>query len=250
MRQMITAAASAVALMFALPASAGVTYYQGGFGLDLLIYAEAAGLGGAGSGAGLPAFGFGPGEFPASHGYEFGLGQVTGPEDELLAEYSGGAKLTMDVLAVDGSAMTAVATGTGLVTSYVPDVSAYFIYDYLMEYLFVVDRDSRLNLAYEDAAFVTLYGSGGVVFDLDLSGQNGLRRENLTAGVYYLQFRGNAGPTVFLENAGSASRTNTTTYNLTIAAVPEPTTWALVIMGFGGVGATLRRRRLVPQLND
>jgi hypothetical protein len=27
------------------------------------------------------------------------------------------------------------------------------------------------------------------------------------------------------------------------AAVPEPATWAMMIMGFGGIGATLRRRR-------
>lgn len=30
------------------------------------------------------------------------------------------------------------------------------------------------------------------------------------------------------------------------AAVPEPTTWALMIMGFGAAGAMLRRRKLVP----
>lgn len=28
-----------------------------------------------------------------------------------------------------------------------------------------------------------------------------------------------------------------------VAAVPEPATWAMMIMGFGGIGATLRRRR-------
>ena len=30
--------------------------------------------------------------------------------------------------------------------------------------------------------------------------------------------------------------------NVTIAAVPEPTTWALFILGFGTIGAALRRR--------
>lgn len=31
--------------------------------------------------------------------------------------------------------------------------------------------------------------------------------------------------------------------NLTVAAVPEPSAWALMIMGFGATGAALRRRR-------
>jgi hypothetical protein len=30
-----------------------------------------------------------------------------------------------------------------------------------------------------------------------------------------------------------------------MAAVPEPTSWALMIVGFGAVGATMRRRRTV-----
>ncbi len=32
-----------------------------------------------------------------------------------------------------------------------------------------------------------------------------------------------------------------------IGVVPEPATWAMMIMGFGAVGAVIRRRRLVPQ---
>jgi hypothetical protein len=34
--------------------------------------------------------------------------------------------------------------------------------------------------------------------------------------------------------------------NFATAGVPEPTSWALMILGFGGVGATLRRRRTAP----
>ena len=31
--------------------------------------------------------------------------------------------------------------------------------------------------------------------------------------------------------------------NVIIAEVPEPATWAMMILGFGGVGAMMRRRR-------
>lgn len=34
------------------------------------------------------------------------------------------------------------------------------------------------------------------------------------------------------------------------AAVPEPATWALMLLGFGGIGAVLRRRRLGPALQS
>jgi len=34
--------------------------------------------------------------------------------------------------------------------------------------------------------------------------------------------------------------------NFAVAAVPEPATWAMMIMGFGAAGAILRRRQLAP----
>ena len=37
-------------------------------------------------------------------------------------------------------------------------------------------------------------------------------------------------------------------YLITIAAVPEPATWALLLVGFGGVGYAIRRRRAVYSL--
>jgi len=33
-------------------------------------------------------------------------------------------------------------------------------------------------------------------------------------------------------------------YSITVSPAPEPATWALMILGFGGVGAAVRRRRL------
>jgi hypothetical protein len=38
-----------------------------------------------------------------------------------------------------------------------------------------------------------------------------------------------------------------TDFGFRIAAVPEPGTWALMILGFGGTGALLRRRRQLGQ---
>lgn len=35
---------------------------------------------------------------------------------------------------------------------------------------------------------------------------------------------------------------------ISLSAVPEPATWALMILGFGAVGAAMRRRRAVPAL--
>lgn len=40
--------------------------------------------------------------------------------------------------------------------------------------------------------------------------------------------------------------TNRARQSFAVAAVPEPATWAVMIMGFGMAGAMLRRRRLIP----
>lgn len=58
-----------------------------------------------------------------------------------------------------------------------------------------------------------------------------------SAGVWTLRIRDDAGA-----DAGALGG-----WNLTFTdggAVPEPTTWALMIMGFGAAGAAMRRRRL------
>ena len=70
--------------------------------------------------------------------------------------------------------------------------------------------------------FFTLTRAG----DLDL----GTIRLNTIPGTYTLTVRGTSG--------GNASFGG----NLSFAAVPEPATWALFILGFGAVGHTMRRR--------
>lgn len=58
---------------------------------------------------------------------------------------------------------------------------------------------------------------------------------NLSAGAHTLTLNGFVG-----ETSGDGAYGG----NLNIAAVPEPGTWALMIMGFGGAGYMIRRRRV------
>jgi hypothetical protein len=46
----------------------------------------------------------------------------------------------------------------------------------------------------------------------------------------------------------SAQGTNVTSFSLSTQALPEPATWALMLLGFGGIGVAMRRRRRAPAL--
>ena len=61
-----------------------------------------------------------------------------------------------------------------------------------------------------------------------------LNNLNLAAGVHTITVHGSV-------LSGPASYTGT--LDVGSAAVPEPASWALMISGFGGMGAMLRRRR-------
>jgi len=49
----------------------------------------------------------------------------------------------------------------------------------------------------------------------------------------------------YVDNVAFTQNGATTTYNFEVSAVPEPTTWAMMLGGFGMVGGALRRRRKV-----
>lgn len=91
-----------------------------------------------------------------------------------------------------------------------------------------------------DILTASLTGPGGTINLAGPSGPDNLSVEqfslqpiNLAAGSY----RFNTTGTRQGNGAGSVGGT------LTIAAVPEPATWALMLMGFGAVGHSMRRRR-------
>ena len=82
----------------------------------------------------------------------------------------------------------------------------------------------------------TLSGLGGspvIASSSQLSGASlSLAVGNLSAGDYRFTFGGNAPA-----NGGVV------TGNVTFQPVPEPATWALMLVGFAGIGMAMRRRR-------
>lgn len=93
------------------------------------------------------------------------------------------------------------------------------------------DFDESNNIDFDT---VTL---NGVKFDLSPTGQfesGHINNQPVTSGTQTLVVTGKSG--------GNGSFGGTISFELA-SAVPEPAAWALMIMGFGGVGAALRRRR-------
>lgn len=110
--------------------------------------------------------------------------------------------------------------------------------------------DNGAGFDYNDDAYVRIYAVGGpfneVVFASDV----------LTVGAYghtsWLHFVSSqlaAGDYIFeagVRNAteGGPDYSSKLLIDNVGASVPEPATWALMLIGFGGLGAALRRRRL------
>ena len=88
-----------------------------------------------------------------------------------------------------------------------------------------------------DILSAILTGPGGTSFSLDKVFDNGFTESFsfgpmlLALGDYQLTLSGN--------NRGVGDLGGT----VTISAVPEPATWAFMLLGFGGMGVAMRRRR-------
>lgn len=91
----------------------------------------------------------------------------------------------------------------------------------------------------EDLLFLEIYGASDVFL-----GRTELLIDALEPDFQTLSI---TGPSIKYAIFGAQSATGSSVYadNFTFdAAVPEPETWALMIAGFGGAGAMLRRRRV------
>ena len=53
------------------------------------------------------------------------------------------------------------------------------------------------------------------------------------------------GDTIFLDYAGQLRTPGSSVFDVTTSSAPEPATWALMLAGFGGLGAMMRSRRNV-----
>lgn len=189
------------------------------------------------------------------------LRMPAGPGDPavLLTAPSGNCVVTSDYCLQDGGALPGVykaLTAHAEGTYFVPDdqllvhpgasnpIGIFFtapqdgVYDYTVVF-------NVLDSYPSGVALVGVTNAGGVVGATPLGGLNAnvltLTRTgsvSLTQG----QFFG-----LIVNAAGSYSNDSTgVNFTLTTGGVPEPAAWALMVLGFGGAGAILRRMRPGP----
>lgn len=112
-------------------------------------------------------------------------------------------------------------------------------------YVFDLDRASRLSLTHTGRAYLQVNSGNGFSWGATFPtpGPEADFTLTLQPGTYEL-FRGGFLTFSLVEGPGREDRTTNwlTTFSIT-EGVPEPATWAMMIMGFGMTGSVLRRRR-------
>ena len=101
-----------------------------------------------------------------------------------------------------------------------------------------LDTYNTLTLRYEDGSSQA-YAGGQIINDLSFPSGDQISGE--TNGV--VSYRVTSGPR--LTGATFTSSANSFEFDNLAAAVPEPATWAMMIGGFGMIGAASRRRAKV-----
>jgi hypothetical protein len=113
---------------------------------------------------------------------------------------------------------------------------------------FNLNNDPLAAIQYKNGKFNgfaanEVFTFGGIQYDLLISG-----------GTWQIYLAPGGNPdfnTTFVSgyfNIGDAALTGKTSYTPQVAAVPEPSTWAMMILGFAGVGFMAYRRRKVAAL--
>ena len=155
---------------------------------------------------------------------------------------------------VDASQATALdfTTGTttngsapGTVTTFNGGSTGSFAGQFCAGSCGTVNDIASLIVGGSASPFFTL--TNGVTFSLT----NITSIDRSTAGILGFMGTGVFGGTLNGEPINSAPATFTfstqggqsTTFSATTVAVPEPGTWALMLLGFGGIGMAMRRRR-------
>jgi hypothetical protein len=114
-------------------------------------------------------------------------------------------------------------------------------------FTFVVNKTSTLS----SSILSSKSGRNDINFSLvQLTGPNGFSADydKISEGVF--EFR-TYGPNIIqagtytLSVKGTSTGTASYTGDFTLAGVPEPATWGLMILGFGAVGGAMRRRQAV-----
>ncbi|MFW2850508.1 PEPxxWA-CTERM sorting domain-containing protein [Sphingomonas sp. TX0543] len=100
-----------------------------------------------------------------------------------------------------------------------------------------LDTYNTLTLHFADNSSLTYIG--GQIIN-DLSFPSGSQISGETNGV--VSYNANGGP--LITGATFTSSSNSFEFDNLARAVPEPATWALMILGFGAIGGAMRRRRV------
>jgi hypothetical protein len=112
----------------------------------------------------------------------------------------------------------------------------------LKGFIYVNAGSAVFDLSHDDAAQLTV---GGYTVSGGCCGTGSVTATFASAG--YVPIEVIYANTIYSGGVGGAHLVLTENGNLVTSAqtisVPEPATWALLIMGFGGAGAALRRRR-------
>jgi hypothetical protein len=86
--------------------------------------------------------------------------------------------------------------------------------------------------------------SNYVIFGAHFGNQPDAGTENNISAFWLVNVGPNPTNTITITNGKGVS--NAAIYGFGPAAVPEPATWAMMLLGFGAIGVSMRRRRRVP----